>query len=105
MAPSCFGSLDLFLVGRHVLAAAAVDDVHLAGAQPPGGARGVDGHVAAADHATRLPVRSGGLPRATSRKKSMPWMTPALSSPAIRSLRLLVGADGQHHGLVAVCQQ
>jgi hypothetical protein len=43
--------LDLEVVRRHLLARAAVDDDGLGGAQPLGGARHVDGGVAAAvDH-------------------------------------------------------
>ena len=43
--------LDLEIVRRHLLARAAVDDDGLAGAEPLGGARDVDGGVAAAvDH-------------------------------------------------------
>ena len=41
---------DLHLVGRHLLARAPVEDAHLGGAQAQGGARAVDGGVAAAHH-------------------------------------------------------
>ena len=44
------GGVDLHGVGRHLVARAAVQDRHLVGAQPPGGAGGVEGGVAAADH-------------------------------------------------------
>ena len=44
------GLFDFFLVGGHGLAAAAVDDGDVLGAEPQGGAGGVDGRVAAADH-------------------------------------------------------
>ena len=56
MMPSCFGVMDLFGPGGHLLARAAVEDVDVLGAQPPGRAGGVHGHVAAADHAHAPPA-------------------------------------------------
>ena len=44
------GLFDFFFVGGHGLAAAAIDHGDVFGAQPQGGAGGVDGRIAAADH-------------------------------------------------------
>ncbi len=44
------GCLDLLYCGGHIRARAAVDNPHLLGAQPEGGASSVHGHIAAADH-------------------------------------------------------
>ena len=57
------GRLDLLGMGRHVLLLAAIDDVHLAGAQAPGSAGGVDGDVTAADHGHTLARPDGGTGR------------------------------------------
>ena len=48
MMPSCKRLLDLEVVRRHALARAAIDDDRLGRAQPLGGARGIDGGIAAA---------------------------------------------------------
>ncbi len=44
------GGLDLHGMGRHLVARAPIQEGHLGGAQPLGGAGGVEGGIAAADH-------------------------------------------------------
>ncbi len=42
-------ALDLFWVSRHLLAAAAIDDVYLLATEPKCGSSSIDGHIASAD--------------------------------------------------------
>ena len=43
-------ALDLLWVSGHLLAAAAVDDVHLLTTEPQCGSSSIDGHIASTDH-------------------------------------------------------
>jgi len=67
-------------VGRHFLTGAPVDDMHLRRPQPPGRARGVHGYCRR-DESHALALHRRGPPRAASRKKSVPLMTPAAPRP------------------------
>ena len=59
--PLVHRGLHLFGVGRHGLALAPVDHMHFFGAQAPGGAGRVQGHVAAADHGHALAVTTASV--------------------------------------------
>jgi hypothetical protein len=93
--PLVLRRLDLFGVSRHVLAPPPVDDVYLLGAQAPGRACGVDGHVAAADHAHLLArqvrrIAQGDVPQKVDAVQHAVHLF-ALDA----QLAAVVGADGE----------
>ena len=107
--PSCGRGFDLFGMGRHILALAAIDDVDLAGAQAPGGAGSVDGDVTAADHGHPLAgtMRSGDSGIAASLQGHIAQEIGAGHDALLLLARdaqaaALVGADGQNDGVEAI---
>ncbi len=92
-------------------ALAPVDDVDLVGAQPPGGACRVEGHVAAADHGHTLagdcrhecwPSPPPPVDQADLAQEVGAVDDAGLLLARDAQLAAAVRADGQHHGVVAV---
>ena len=96
------GLFHLLDVGRHLRPRAAVGDGDLLGSQPQAGARGVDGHVAAADDdratAGGMAVAEGHVPQEVNGFDHLRIVV----FPGDVELEGLVGADSEEHGLEAL---
>ncbi len=95
---------DLVRARRHVVAAFQAGHVHLLGAQPPGGAGAVEGHVAAAQH--DHPFADSHLVAQVHSAQEVGAHQDALTvGPRDAQLLSFVGAHCNHDRLVALLEE
>ena len=102
--PFGHGGVDLAAQGRHIGHSAAVNGADLGGAQPPGRAHGIHGHVAAADDGHLLAGQIGLLVFAHVAQEAHGRHDPFGVFVGKAQLLVGAGADGDEHGVILLPQ-